>query len=364
MNVRISTLFGLFLILIMFSSAHAEISVNFEGKPTTYIPSITSSDSKILNGYTSQYSVAKGDYVRVKGTILRGNDPTYLQIWTFGHDYFFYSPKIKTIDSKYEYVFQPRETAKMGEIQSPPGEYFILVQHPGLNTVMDIYLENGTIKNKNNNQTELIVKFYQPKILLKKLKQTFNETDDELTIFPFILTEPWLKITDIENIEPTQRTAFDIESMSVKGITNLNIGIPLIVRIDPEYTGHTNISSFYELETKTIGSDISWSSFHFKIPLRGLTKGIHTFQIYDKNGLTSLSTSFQVYEDHLSNTIISTPTIEPVTITQTATPNVTITESPTPKPVEIPEKESDNIGIIILIIAGILCGIVIWLYKG
>jgi hypothetical protein len=364
MNFRISTLLGLFAILFIFSFAHAEMSVDLESKSTTYIPSIVSTDSKILNGYTSQYSVAKGDYVRVKGTILRGNDPNVLQIWTFGQDYFFYSPQIKTIDSQYEYVFQPRETAKMGDIQSSPGEYFILVQHPGLNNKMDIYLENGTIKDRNTNQTELIVKFYPPKMLLEKLKQTFNETDDEITVFPFILTQPWIKITDMENIEPTQRTTWDIESMAVKGVTNLNMGIPISVIIDPEYSGHNNVSSFYKTETKVIGSDTSWNSISFKIPLRGLTKGIHTFQIYDKNGLASLSTTFQVYEDHLSNTVISTPTSTSTTLPATEIPTIKINMTKTPKPTTIPEPPSNNGGTILIIVVIAASIFIIWYYKG
>ena len=344
--------------------AYAEITIEKEGKPSTFIPSILSHDSAYINGMTVPYQVAKGDFMRVRGNILQG-DPKYVTVWAFCRGYFFVSPPVKTIQGKYEYVFQAKETGKMGEIVDETEQSFVIVQHPGENGEFDVFLRNNTILVSNDNKTELDIKFYPPLWLKNKLLELSNKTDDDFTEIPFILTQPFMRITDLENIEPTQRTTWDIESMSVRGITNLNMGTPLVIRVDPDFTGRTGVTSFYETELLVLGSDTSWNVISFKIPLRGLTKGVHIFQIYDKRGLTSLSTPFQVYEDHPADVVISTPTPE-ANITATRTTQIpTITATKTPNQTPLQEKPADYSGFMWLIIIVVIGAVItFWFFNG
>lgn len=358
--------FFLFLsIFILIHPAHAEVIIGTEKIPT-FIPSEVTTDSPVINGYLSSYFVAKGDYFRVKGNISQGS-PEYVVIWAFGRNYFFVSTPVKTIQNRYEYVFQGRETGKMGILSSENDEdYYIVVQHPGANDQQDIYYENNSIRIKGDNETELDVRFYPPLMLKDKFEGIFNKTDDKFTEIPFRLVFPWLKISDMENTEPTQRTVWNIQSMDIRGITNLNGGTPLILRIDPEMNGKGDITSVFEGTFQVKISDTGYNTFSYMIPLRGLKKGIHQFQIYDKYGLTSVTTPFQLYEDIPEEIIISTETPTP-TPTPTPTANVTKLITPTAnvttiKPVVVPEKPDYSFPIFVIVM--IIIGFVIWLYFG
>lgn len=362
--MRFRVIFIIICLALLILPAYAETSIEMEGKPSTFIPSVLSHDSAFINGMTVPYQVAKGDYFRVKGNILQGT-PKYVVVWAFCEGYFSVSPQVKTIQGKYEYVFQAKETGKMGAIDITK-QYYIIVQHPGNNDEFDIFLRNNTILIKNDNKTELDIRFYPPLWLKEKFTELSNKTDDDFTIIPFVLTTPFIRITDLENIEPTQRTTWNVESMSVRGITNLNMETPISIRVDPDFTGRNGATSFYEMNSQVLGSDISWNVISFKIPLRGLSKGVHNFQIYDKKGIASLSTAFQVYEDHPADVVISTPTPDPnttITITPTQEIKNISTVSPTHTPVqEKPVDYSDFIWLIIIVAVAAVA--VFWFFYG
>jgi hypothetical protein len=83
-------------------------------------------------------TIANGDPVYIQG-IATGHPGSGLQVWLIGYNYVKISTVYTNADNTYEFELKSADTQSLA-----PGQYFVLVQHPMMNGVFDIYYDAAT----------------------------------------------------------------------------------------------------------------------------------------------------------------------------------------------------------------------------
>jgi hypothetical protein len=84
----------------------------------------------------SQSTVAQGDSISLTG-VAEGLSRQKVQIWIFGNTFFLQDTVQTDTASSFVYTLSPSKTKQL-----TPGQYFVVVQHPMLNNIFDVYLDN------------------------------------------------------------------------------------------------------------------------------------------------------------------------------------------------------------------------------
>jgi hypothetical protein len=89
-------------------------------------------------------TIANGDSVYIHG-IATGQPGAGLQVWLIGYNFVKISTIFTNADNSYEYELKPADTQSLA-----PGQYFVLVQHPMMNGMFDIYydISTGSVVNR------------------------------------------------------------------------------------------------------------------------------------------------------------------------------------------------------------------------
>ncbi len=96
-------------------------------------------EQPFVSATASQSSVAQGDLLYVTGT-AEGSPRKGLQIWIFGKVISLLKPVFVCPDASYALKLTREETKRFS-----PGQYFVVVQHPMMNNVFDVYLDTDNV---------------------------------------------------------------------------------------------------------------------------------------------------------------------------------------------------------------------------
>ena len=306
------------------------------------------------NSFSSAPTIANGDPVYIHG-IATGHPRNGLQVWLFGNNYVKITTVSTNADNSYEYELEPADTRTLA-----PGQYYVLIQHPMMNGVFDIYYDagTGTVINRQLGTGFSIFQLtgagsLQSPNSANALMQAINSQniDDTFASTSFIVGSPTAFINPVGDHVVG-------EQFTISGLTNLAAGDLLMVEVTSSSFKPTSKSQSAEFSgaagTVKIepgsGSLNRWSfpvdASKFKpdeyiVKVSGLTVGV------------TGSTLFNIVEGH------------PITVTTVATPAPVITErtlpsiaTTTPTPVPTTQKSPLSIAVIIGVVALVSCALV------
>ncbi len=306
------------------------------------------------NSFSSAPTIANGDPVYIHG-IATGHPRNGLQVWLFGNNYVKITTVSTNADNSYEYELEPADTRTLA-----PGQYYVLIQHPMMNGVFDIYYDagTGTVINRQLGTGFSIFQLtgagsLQSPNSANALMQAINSQniDDTFASTSFIVGSPTAFINPVGDHVVG-------EQFTISGLTNLAAGDLLMVEVT---------SSSFKPTSKSQSAEFSGAAGTVKIePGSGSLNrwsfpvDASTFKpdeyIVKVSGLTvgvTGSTLFNIVEG------------QPITVTTVATPTPVITErtlpsiaTTTPTPVPTTQKSPLSIAVIIGVVALVSCALV------
>jgi hypothetical protein len=102
------------------------------------IPPLSAISLSPGSSFAGAPTIANGDPVYIHG-IATGHPSSGLQVWLIGYNYVKISTVYTNADNTYEYELKSADTQSLVS-----GQYFVLVQHPMMNSVFDIYYDTAT----------------------------------------------------------------------------------------------------------------------------------------------------------------------------------------------------------------------------
>ena len=299
------------------------------------------------NSFSGAPTIANGDPVYIHG-IATGHPQNGLQVWLLGNNYVKISTVSTNADNSYEYELKPADTRNLA-----PGQYFVLIQHPMMNGVFDIYYDagTGTVINRQLGTGTSIFQLtgsgsLQTSAGANALMQAINSQniDDTFASTSFIVSSPTAFINPVGDHVVG-------EQFTISGSTNLAAGDNLMVEVT---------SSSFKPTSKSQSAEFSGAAGTVKIePGSGALNrwsfpvDASTFKpdeyIVKVSGITvgvTGSTLFNIVE------------ARPITVTTVATPSPVITErtlpsiaTTTPTPAPTTQKSPLSVAVIIGAIA-------------
>ena len=197
-------------------------------------------------------TIANGDPVYIHG-IATGHPSGGLQVWLIGYNYVKISTVYTNADNTYEYELKPADTQSLA-----PGQYFVLVQHPMMNGVFDIYYDGstGSVINRQLGSGTSIFQSTGTGSLQKPdganaLMQAINSQnlDDTFATTSFIIGNPTAFINPIGDHAVGDK-------FTIHGSTNLAVGNNLMIEI---------ISSSFKPTQKVQSAEFSGSAGTVKV---------------------------------------------------------------------------------------------------
>jgi trimeric autotransporter adhesin len=288
---------------------------------------------------TGTAAISNGDIVTLNG-IATGHPQRGLQVWVISKNYL----KIDTIqvnsDNTFQYELKAADTRNLAS-----GQYFVVVQHPMMNGLFDLYYDSSTGSVINRQLGTSGTKIFQmsgsgslqgpdsAQALVNAISS--QNIDDTFTTYSFFVTPPTALINPVSDHAVGDK-------FTISGSTNLAVGDQLMVEIT---------SSSFRPTQKSVGGEFSgasgqvtvvpgtggynrWSydvdASGFKpdeyiVKVSGMTidvTGSTTFNILPKQSTTPAT----LVATPLVTTIIPTPTTAPPFPAATAT----TTKSPVP----------------------------------
>ena len=299
------------------------------------------------NSFSGAPTIANGDPVYIRG-IATGHPQNGLQVWLFGNNYVKISTVSTNADDSYEYELKPADTRTLA-----PGQYFVLIQHPMMNGVFDIYYDagTGTVINRQLGTGTSIFQLTGTSSLqtpagANALMQAINSQniDDTFASTSFIVSSPTAFINPVGDHVVG-------EQFTISGSTNLAAGDNLMVEVT---------SSSFKPTSKSQSSEFSGAAGTVKIEQGNGTLNRWSFlvdastfkpdeYIVKVSGITvgvTGSTQFNIVEGH-SITVTTVATPSPV-ITERILPSIATT---TPTSAPITQKSPLSVAVIIGAIA-------------
>jgi len=216
------------------------------------IPPIAAISLSPGSSFAGAPTIANGDPVYIHG-IATGHPSNGLQIWLIGYNYVKISTVYTNADNTYEYELKSADTQSLA-----PGQYFVLVQHPMMNGVFDIYYDSstGSVINRQLGTGTSIFQLTGTGSLQKPdganaLMQAINSQnlDDTFATTSFIIGNPTAFINPIGDHAVGDK-------FTIYGSTNLAVGNNLMIEI---------ISSSFKPTQKMQGADFSGSAGTVKV---------------------------------------------------------------------------------------------------
>ncbi|MFA4875871.1 MAG: DUF4062 domain-containing protein [Methanoregula sp.] len=201
--------------------------------PENYSTTLITIKNPFISATMSRSIVARGDECFITG-IAEGN-PNSVYLWIFGANYrMLQNPINVNADASFSFKFTRDLTKKL-----EPGQYFVVVQHPGKNGRADIRTskpgESTDIFFKQPTDASSAVTITKPAQMTpgdaaEKLLEMLNlpDVDDIYTKAAFLIEEP-----DI-NIDPIKPKVIG-ESFTITGFTNLNVDDELLIEFKQNF---------------------------------------------------------------------------------------------------------------------------------
>ena len=301
------------------------------------------------NSFSGAPTIANGDPVYIHG-IATGHPQNGLQVWLFGNNYVKISTVSTNADNSYEYELKPADTRTLA-----PGQYFVLIQHPMMNGLFDIYYDagTGTVINRQLGTGTSIFHLtgsgsLQTPASANALMQAINNQniDDTFATTSFIVSPPTAFINPVGNHVVG-------EQFTISGSTNLAAGDNLMVEVT---------SSSFKPTYKSQSAEFSGAAGMVKIEQGNGTLNRWSFPvdastfkpdeyIVKVSGITvdvTGSTLFNIVEGH-SITVTTVATPSPVITERILPPIATRTPTPTPTTQKSPLSVAVIIGAIALV---------------
>jgi hypothetical protein len=305
------------------------------------------------NSFSGAPTIANGDPVYIHG-IATGQPQNGLQVWLFGNNYVKITTVSTNADNSYVYELKPADTRSLA-----PGQYFVLIQHPMMNGVFDIYYNagTGTVINRQLGTGTSIFQLtgsgsLQTPTGANALMKAINDQniDDTFASTSFIVGSPTAFINPVGNHVVG-------EKFTISGSTNLAVGNNLMVEVT---------SSSFKPTYKSQSAEFSGAAGTVKIePGSGALNrwsfpvDASTFKpdeyIVKVSGITV---------DVTGSTLFNIVEARPITVTTVVTPVPVITERTLPsigttKPTPAPTtpKSPLSIAVIIAAIALVSCAL-------
>lgn len=209
--------------------------------PENYTTTLIAIKNPFISATMSQSRVSQGDDCFITGT-AEGN-PNSVYLWVFGPNYrLLQNPINVNADASFSFKFTRILTKKL-----EPGQYFVVVQHPGQNGRADVRTslpgESTDVIFKEPTEagygvTIINTSQMRPGDAAEKLLEMLNlpGVDDIYTKLAFLVTEP-----DI-NIDPIKPKVIG-EFFTITGSTNLNVDDELLIEFKPDLTSESNPQS-------------------------------------------------------------------------------------------------------------------------
>jgi len=204
------------------------------------------------NSFAGAPTIANGDPVFIHG-IATGQPGAGLQVWLIGYNYVKIATVYTNPDNTYEYELKSADTQSLA-----PGQYFVLVQHPMMNGVFDIYYDaaTGSVINRQLGSGTSIFQLTGSGSLqntdgANALMQAINSQnlDDTFATTSFIIDNP------AAFIKPIGDHAVG-DKFTISGSTNLAVGNSLMIEIT---------SSSFNPTKKVQGGEFSGSAGTVKV---------------------------------------------------------------------------------------------------
>ena len=216
------------------------------------IPPIAAISLSPGSSFAGAPTIANGDPVYIHGTAT-GHPSNGLQVWLIGYNYVKITTVTTNADNTYEYELKSADTQSLA-----PGQYFVLVQHPMMNGVFDIYYDSSTgrVINQQLGTGTSIFQLTGTGSLQKTdganaLMQAINSQnlDDTFATTSFIIGNPTAFINPIGDHAVGDK-------FTIQGSTNLAVGNNLMIEI---------ISSSFKPTQKVQGDEFSGSAGTVKV---------------------------------------------------------------------------------------------------
>jgi trimeric autotransporter adhesin len=285
------------------------------------------------NSFAGAPTIANGDPVYIHG-IATGQPSAGLQVWLIGYNYVKIATVSTNADNTYEYELKSADTQSLA-----PGQYFVLVQHPMMNGVFDIYYDatTGSVFNRQLGSGTSIFQLTGSGSLqntdgANALMRAINSQnlDDTFATTSFIIDNPTAFIKPIGD-HPVG------DKFTITGSTNLAVGNTLMIEIT---------SSSFNPTTKVQSGEFSGSSgtvrvepgtngfnrWSFNVDASAFKPDEYIATVTGETIDVTASTTFNIVER--LTTTVKTPLPEPTvqtTIPVTATsplPSTTTQKSP------------------------------------
>jgi hypothetical protein len=257
-------------------------------------------------------TIANGDPVYIHG-IATGHPSNGLQVWLIGYNYVKISTVYTNADNTYEYELKSADTQSLA-----PGQYFVLVQHPMMNGVFDIYYDSstGSVINRQLGTGTSIFQLTGTGSLQKPdganaLMQAINSQnlDDTFATTSFIIGNPTAFINPIGDHAVGDK-------FTIHGSTNLAVGNNLMIEI---------ISSSFKPTQKMQGADFSGSAGTVKV--KPGTNGVNSWS-FDVDASTFKPDEYSVKVSGTTTEVTGSTTFNIVeklpTIVKTPSPEMTV----------------------------------------
>jgi len=292
------------------------------------IPPISAISLSPGSSFAGAPTIANGDPVYIHG-IATGHPSAGLQVWLIGYNYVKITTVYTNADNTYEYELKSSDTQTLA-----PGQYFVLVQHPMMNGIFDIYYDSSTgrVINQQLGTGTSIFQLTGTGSLQKPdgantLMQAINSQnlDDTFATTSFIVGNPTAIINPIGDHHIG-------EKFTITGSTNLAVGDNLVVEITSssfkpsqkvQDAGFSGSAGTVKVEPGTNGFN-RWS---FDVDASTFKQDEYIVKVSGTTNEVTGSAAFIILES-LPPTAIPMVTTQTTTL-QTASP-ITTTPSPIP----------------------------------
>jgi hypothetical protein len=291
---------------------------------------------------TGTAAISNGDIVTLNG-IATGHPQRGLQVWVISKNYL----KIDTIqvnsDNTFQYQLKAADTRNLAS-----GQYFVVVQHPMMNGLFDVYYDASTGSVINRQLGNAGTKIYQmsgsgslqgpdsAQALVNAISS--QNIDDTFTTYSFFISPPTALINPIGDHAVG-------DQFTISGSTNLAVGDKLMVEIT---------SSSFRPTQKSVGGEFSgangevtvvpgtgaYNRWSFDVDASGFKPDEYIVKVSGMTIDVTGSTTFNILPKQPTTppTPVATPvvtTLSPVQTTALPSPAATATQTKAPVPVWI-----------------------------
>ncbi|MGF3496042.1 MAG: MEMAR_RS02690 family S-layer glycoprotein [Methanolinea tarda] len=295
-----------------------------------------------VTAVASQSTIAQGDKFYIRG-VAEGQPSPGVAIWILGKNYVLYETESVNNDGSFEKEVNQGITANMAA-----GQYFVVVQHPMYNDILDVYPDGtrtyvvGPYPTANSRIFKLqgagsLQGSDAAEALVTALDNSY--VDDTYTKLQFLIEAPVIRISPI-----TEKAVG--EKFEITGTTNLAVDDEILVEV---------VSSSFKATKKTESGEFSGATGTVKVK-KG-TEGYNTWSFPvdtanfkpDEYIVQASGVTVDVTTTALFNVVEKPPTTIPTTMPPTTPPTTVVTTVPT-TPTPTPTPTSPGFGALVALV--------------